>query len=200
MRRAARSAAASIALLLLGACASFERPPSVELTRSGRFALTAAWGEGDAARRESSNGRFTLHAGKGLQILDLASPLGTTVARVRLDASGATLTTPSGSGMQEVRSADAETLTQDVLGFRLPVGGLADWIQGRPAPAPAPESVEGDPRRPESFVQNAWRVRVAERTDAGPRRLLLDYPAAGSPPTGTPSVRLTLLVEAEGTP
>ena len=49
-------------------------------------------------------------------------------------------------------------------------------------------------------MQNAWRVRVAERTDAGPRRLLLDYPAAGSPPTGTPSVRLTLLVETEGAP
>jgi len=200
VKRAARAVVASSAILLLGACASFERPHSVELTRSGRFALTAAWGEGDAARRESSSGRFTLHAGNGRQILDLASPLGTTVARVELDASGATLTTPSSGGMQEVRSADAESLTQDVLGFRLPVGGLADWIQGRPAPAPAPESVEGDPRRPEAFVQNAWRVRVAERTDAGPRRLLLDYPAKGAPPAGTPTVRLTLLVDGDGTP
>lgn len=120
---------------------------------------------------------------------------------MRLDASGATLTTPAGGGgVQEVRSADVESLTQEVLGFRLPVGGLADWLQGRPAPAPPPESVEGDPRKPESFVQNAWRVRVAERTASGPRRLLLDYPASGSPPAGTPSVKLTLLVEADDTP
>jgi outer membrane lipoprotein LolB len=195
--RAARVAAASL-VLLLGACATFERPQSTDLTRSGRFALTAAWGEGDAARRESSNGRFTLHAGKGVQVLDLASPLGTTLARVQLDASGAILTTPAGGGgVREMRSADVESLTQEVLGFRLPVGGLADWIQGRPAPAPAPEAIEGDPRRPEAFVQNAWRIRIAERDEAGPRRLLLDYPAAGAPPAGTPSVRLTLLVEAD---
>ena len=196
--RAARVAVASSAILVLAACASVERPREFELTRSGRFALTAAWGEGDAARRESTNGRFTLHAGQGRQILDLASPIGNTVARVQLDAAGATLTTPAGGGgMQEVRSGDVESLTQEVLGFRLPIGGLADWIQGRPASSPAPESVEGDPRRPESFVQNAWRVRVAERTDAGPRRLLLDYPAVGTPPAGTPTVRVTLLVDGD---
>jgi outer membrane lipoprotein LolB len=36
---------------------------------------------------------------------------------------------------REYRAADAELLTERVLGFRLPLGGLADWVRGRPSPA-----------------------------------------------------------------
>ena len=182
-------------LLALAACASFPRPEFAEISRSGRFALTAAWNEGEPPRRESSSGRFTLHAGAGTQMLDLSSPLGTTVARIRIDSSGAVLTAPSAEGMREVRSANAEALTQDVLGFRLPMDGLRDWIQGRPAAAPPATSVEGDARNPDRFVQNDWRVSVAERNAGQPRRLVLEYPANGRPPAGTPAIRLTLLVD-----
>jgi outer membrane lipoprotein LolB len=197
MVRGWRTSLACAALLALAACASIGRPGFAEISRSGRFALTAAWNEGEPPRRESSSGRFTLHAGGGRQVLDLSSPIGTTVARIQVDESGAVLTAPTAQGMREVRSANAEALTQDVLGFRLPVGGLSDWIQGRPAATPSPASVEGDPRSPDSFVQNDWRVRIAERSGGSPRRLLLEYPASGSPPAGTPAVRLTLLVDEQ---
>jgi outer membrane lipoprotein LolB len=190
-----RTILACAGLLALAACASFERPGFAEVSRSGRFALTAAWDAGEPPRRESSSGRFALHAGAGKQVLDLSSPIGTTVARIQVDSSGAVLTAPSAEGMREVRSANAEALTQDVLGFRLPVDGLADWIRGRPAAAPPPTNVEGDTRNPESFVQNDWRVRIAERDAGRPRRLVLEYPANGSPPAGTPAIRLTLLVD-----
>lgn len=56
------------------------------------------------------------------------TPLGQGVARVTQNSQGATLQTADG----QVRQApDAESLTQQVLGFRLPLAGLPHWVQAR---------------------------------------------------------------------
>ena len=65
-------------------------------------------------------------------MLELASPLGTTVARIEIEPGGARAT---GAQMQEVRGADADAMTEQLLGWPLPVSGLADWIEGRPVAA-----------------------------------------------------------------
>ena len=36
---------------------------------------------------------------------------------------------------REYRAADSEELTERVLGFRLPIEGLAETVQGKPSPA-----------------------------------------------------------------
>ena len=121
-----RSLCHSVLVTLLTACATpILAPP--DRAYSGRFAVTTALGE----QRENVSGRFNLEIRGSQQIVELASPLGTTVARVEIEPGGARAT---GAQMQEVRGADADMLTQQLLGWPLPVSGLVDWIEGRPVP------------------------------------------------------------------
>ena len=79
-----------------------------------------------------------------------------------------------------------------LLGWRLPVGGIADWIEGRPAPGRAAR-VERDAGRIVFIEQDGWTIRLPESLDtvARPRRLLLER-AAGP---NAPAVSLRLIVD-----
>jgi len=58
------------------------------------------------------------------------SPLGSQLARIQKTADGIRLEDAQG---QVSVGKDAESLTQSLLGWRLPLTGLADWVLGRPA-------------------------------------------------------------------
>src|SRR4030095_9872738 len=135
------------------ACAT---PPRSTADRAytGRFAVTTALAE----KRESVSGRFNLEVRGPQQILELASPLGTTVARIEIEPGGARAT---GARMQEVRGADADALTEQLLGWPLPVSGLADWIEGRPVPQ-RPARIERDGGRIALIEQDGWMIRLSE--------------------------------------
>jgi outer membrane lipoprotein LolB len=81
---------------------------------------------------------------------------------------------------REFRAHDAETLTERVLGVRLPVSGLAAWIQGLADPAAGPpEASERDATgRLAGFEQAGWRIRYEAWDEASnrPTRLELSYP------------------------
>lgn len=57
------------------------------------------------------------------------SPLGTQLGSISKDPSGVTLTT---SNQKTYHADDAATLTQQILGWSLPMDGLPDWMLGRP--------------------------------------------------------------------
>ena len=183
--RALAVAFASAALLT--ACATPPRSPA-DRAYSGRFAVTTALGE----QRESVSGRFSLEVRGPQQILELASPLGTTVARIEIEPGGARAT---GARMQEVRGADADALTEQLLGWPLPVSGLADWIEGRPVPQRSAR-IERDGERIVLIEQDGWVIRLSEYFEgtARPRRLVLERPAGAN----TPSVTLRLIVDRTG--
>jgi outer membrane lipoprotein LolB len=61
--------------------------------------------------------------------IEMFSPLGGQVASIQKTANLVTLIEASG---KRVSAANAETLTAEVLGWRLPLTGLADWSLGRP--------------------------------------------------------------------
>lgn len=180
--RAARSATI-VLTALLAACATVVTPP--DRSYAGRFSATAILGE----QRESVAGRFNLEVRGARQTLDLATPLGTTLARIDVEPGNARAT---GSQMQELRGPDAEALTEQLLGWRLPVGGLADWIEGRPAPGRAAR-VERDGARIVLIEQDGWTIHLPEslETVARPRRLLLERAAAPN----TPAVSVRLIVD-----
>ena len=116
-----------MAATLLGACASLELQPDLrqpEFDLSGRLAASA--------RDESFSGNVRWrHAAQADEML-ISSPLGQGVARLVRQGDTVVLTT---ADRREYRAADAELLTERVLGFRLPVAGLAEWVRGRPSPA-----------------------------------------------------------------
>ena len=161
--------AALAALAVIGCATEPVTPPERSFT--GRFSALATQGE----RRESVSGRFVVEVRGQRQTIDLATPIGTTVARIEVGPDGARA---SGPGIAEARSSDADQLAEQLLGWRLPVTGIADWIEGRPN-ASRPARVERDGAQATSIEQDGWTVRYVERFTGGqPRLIVMERPAA----------------------
>jgi outer membrane lipoprotein LolB len=174
---------AFVITLALGACATPTVVP--ERAHSGRFVATAEQGD----QRSSVSGRFTIEVRADQQLIELASPIGTTMARVEISPGRASATGPQ---MQTETGPDADVLVTRLFGWRLPVRGLADWIDGRPDPS-RPARVERDGDRITRIDQDGWTIRIAEIFPASsrPRLLLMDRP----PSAGDPAVSVRLVVD-----
>lgn len=88
----------------------------------------------------------------------ILSPLGQGVAQLVRDEDGVTLTT---SDQQVFRAHDAESLTEQVLGWRFPLAGLAYWVQARAAPGAGAETRRGGNGLVERLTQDGWQVEYA---------------------------------------
>lgn len=167
MRRL-RAAAAS---LLLAGCAApgFLLPATdAEFELAGRIAVRY--------RDDAGSGNVAWRHGARSDEMLLTSPLGQGIARIVRAGDEVALTTQDG---REFRAADAESLTEQVLGFRLPLVGLADWVRGRaaPAPAPAPLHQRNDAEgRLAELEQSGWRIEYQAYDGARPQRLRLTFP------------------------
>jgi outer membrane lipoprotein LolB len=165
---AVRRAAWPAAALLVAACVSVEpRPPAGPLEFQLRGRLAALY-EG-----ESFTGNVIWsHAVQGDEML-ISTPMGQGVARIVRAPGRVTVRTAE---PREYHAPDAEALTQKVLGFRLPLAGLGDWVRARPtqgAPFHLEKAENGQPR---VLEQSGWRVEYLEYDGERPRRLRLTYP------------------------
>lgn len=109
----------------------------------------------------------------------LMSPTGTTLAYIKADPAGATLTAADG---QEYRAFSVEGLTRDVLGWPLPLAPLQFWIRAEPVPGSVPDAQARDPRgRLLQLEQAGWRIRYAysEAAEGGPLPQRLDLEQGG---------------------
>jgi outer membrane lipoprotein LolB len=123
---------------------------------------------------QSVQGKFLWAQRRESTTIELYSPLGQTLARIAIEPGRATLETAGGRSRA---AATADALTEETLGWPLPVDGLRYWLQGfvrsgeRTLVAAAPEG-------PESFRSDGWRVRVASWQQAGssalPKRIDLE--------------------------
>lgn len=178
-----------LACALLGGCAMLAPIELAERLYSGRFAAAVSQGE----QHDSVSGRFTMAVRSDSITVDLASPLGITLARIRSTDNEATLTAPRPDGsMATWEGVSPEALTETVLGWRLPVSGLADWIAGRPA-AGRPFRLTPVGGVAQRIDQDGWIVRIDERFEVSgePRRLTLERAADDS----GPAIRLKLIVD-----
>lgn len=85
----------------------------------------------------------------------LYSPLGSQVASIFSTPAQITLLDSNGKSYQ---AADAETLTQDVLGWRLPLKGLSDWALGRPSASPIEQSAWNTQGQLTLLKQDGWTI------------------------------------------
>lgn len=162
-----RSLPAAAAALLLAACAEFGfvvPAQDLEFEISGRIAMRFG---GEAA----SGSVAWRHRERGDEVL-ITSSVGQGVARLVREGNEFILTTAE---PREYRAADAEALTEQVLGFRLPLAGLADWVRGRAAPGPAQQRYDAGGRLAE-LEQSGWKIEYLEWSGARPARLRLTYP------------------------
>jgi outer membrane lipoprotein LolB len=181
---AVRVLLAGVLALALAGCATVP-PTAPDRLYTGRFSVVATTGD----KRETVSGRFNVEVRGTRQTIDLATPLGTTVARIEVGPDGARA---SGPGVDEVRGPDADALTEQMLGWRLPVNGMSEWIEGRPAPG-RPARVQRDGDRPVLIEQDGWTVRLSETFPATgrPRLIVLERPASSL----APGVVLRLVVD-----
>jgi outer membrane lipoprotein LolB len=194
---AAQSALAlALALgLTLSGCktmAPVAAPSADTLNYSGKFALHVTGTE----RQQSMSGRFALTVVRGEVTLDLSTALGTTMARIRSGPDGAMVTLPDHGALRTEQGADANELSQRVLGWALPVSGIGDWIEGRPAEGRPYHWGTGD-NGAALLQQDGWTIRIDSRdADGRVRRLDLDRDAVGEAPAV--SLRVVLDPGARG--
>jgi outer membrane lipoprotein LolB len=154
--------------LLLSACATtptvVQRPAAdAPFVINGRIAII------QPEQRDSAGLRWTHEAGSD-EVLLLA-PLGQVVARITSGEQGVTL---EAEGKTHV-AQDAETLTQDLLGWQLPLSGLRYWIAALPAPGGEFLREQDASGRISVLYQQGWTIRytryAGEGRDALPLRL-----------------------------
>ena len=158
--------AITVAALLAAACAHVElKPPAtVEFELLGRIAARYA--------KDAFTGNLQWrHAGAGDEML-VTTPMGQGVARIVREGDAAQLTTADG---REFRAPDAESLTERTLGFRLPLEGLADWVQGRATPGVPARSQRASDGKLLSLDQRGWHVDYQAYGDERPSLMRLTY-------------------------
>lgn len=136
--------------------------------RTGRFAVNVT----DAgAGPEAVQGGFAWRDTGGLLRIDLVNPLGSTLARISVEDSGAVLEHANGT---IERAPDADALLAKVVGVALPAADLRDWLRGRPGPGPVEGMQRDDAGRPLSFGQGGWQLRLSRYDALGPGLLRLE--------------------------
>jgi len=161
-----RNAIAGLCIALLAACATTPAPApsgtSFELT--GRVAVRSG--------QEAASGRLFWRHGPAFDDLMISTPLGQGIAEISRRADRYTLTT---ADSRRISASDPEALTEQALGWRLPLAGLPDWVQGRADPRVAGEVHYGQDARPQLIRQLGWMIEYLAYDDqAGlPSRLRL---------------------------
>jgi len=117
--------------------------------------------------KDAASGRiFWRHSNDADEVL-ITSPLGQGVARLNRKGDQFQLVT---GDRKEYRADNAEDLTEQALGWRLPLAGLSDWVQARPSPG-RPAEVRGDVNRDLELWQDGWHVAYEEFREGRPFRL-----------------------------
>lgn len=105
--------------------------------------------------KQSFSGSFRwVHLAASDEIL-LFTPLGQAVAEITKDDGGVRLIT---SKMEGYYANDAETLTEQILGWRLPLDGLRYWIQGMHSPLSAAEKDLDRQNQVLAIRQDGWHI------------------------------------------
>ena len=155
-----------LAILLAGACAQLETraPQDLEFDLSGR--LAARYGA------EAFSGNIAWRHARSADEMLITSSLGAGVARIVREGDSIVLTTAE---PREHRARDAEALTEEVLGFRLPLSGLAHWVRGRPAVERESRVDYDEQGRVRSLEERGWKIDFLEYDGSLPSRMRLSY-------------------------
>ncbi|MDP2248266.1 MAG: lipoprotein insertase outer membrane protein LolB [Nitrosomonadales bacterium] len=176
--------AAIASLLLLSSCASLKTAPEsklptpvgkpaelhqahlAQLAQIDQFYLQARIGIQSEGKGSSGSTRWR-HTPAGNDI-SMLSPVGGTVAKIITNAEGVTLTSNDG---KVLKATNAESLTEQHLGWRLPLVGLPDWALGRPTSGLVNEIQWDNIGRITKLHQDGWEIENLEYMEASGYRL-----------------------------
>lgn len=146
------------------------------------------------AREESLHGSFTWNQDKRRIQVTLLSPLGQTLATIDIQPGIAVLTQ---TGKPPMTAADVDALTEQALGWPLPVSGLRDWLQGFGSGAdgkafvarPSPDTVRFTTRDGWSVSYVQWQDDAGNASQNRPKRIDL---ARDTKQGGPVSIRIVI--------
>ena len=158
-------------LLFVTGCASVAAPPPV-LIRPAQienepFVIAGRIVVKHKGERTSATVRWT-HSAQKDEIL-LFAPLGKTVARIYKSADGVTLDTSD----KRYAAPDVESLTQQVLGWSLPLAGLRYWVFALPSPDSAFEMQSETNGQASQLLQDQWIINYVRYATPAPDSLPL---------------------------
>jgi outer membrane lipoprotein LolB len=154
----------------MGGCAQL-RPMPEGAPAAGGFELS-----GRVAVRygtDSATGGVQWRHSEAADDLLITNPLGQGVARITRDDNEVHL--ESADGRKE-SAPDAETLTERVLGWRLPLEGLPAWVRAQPIPERPANVSRDDQQRVREVRQDGWLVEYLEYEGDRPSRMKLSRP------------------------
>ena len=178
MRVPLRAVALALAMAVAGGCATGPEPARTDADIAAVDAPFSIGGRLSARRGDNGvAGGFSWTHDPRHDAIDLASPLGQTLARLEGDSSGVRVMLQDGRTEQ---AASWRELTERAFGVTIPVDGLASWVRAVPHSG-APYTVERDAQARVSLLrQDGWEIVYAYADDAArrPARVVLSLPGA----------------------
>jgi outer membrane lipoprotein LolB len=124
--------------------------------------------------------------------VDLASPMGQTVARISVTPEAATLT--QSDKRAPLVAKDIDTLTAEALGWSLPVSGLREWLQGYARGADG-QRFTASPAQNTVLTADGWRLTFVSWQDdaaATPSPKRIDATRAATASSGELAIRIVI--------
>ena len=153
-----RAAALATAALLAAGCAlgppAAVRPASPDseaFAVSGRFAVKHG--------KDGGSGQLDWRHTPAADELTLRGPLGASIATITREAGVYTLSAPD---REPEQALDPDQLTEQALGWRLPLRGLPYWLRGRAEPG-VPAETEDKDGAPGVLRQSGWNIEYLSR-------------------------------------
>ncbi len=203
LRSGRRRAFATSLLFFLAGCATLPSANESRLAgaRSIEGRLSVRYKDLAGGKEDALSGRFEWTQ-RGDEIeLSLLDPLGQTVALIRSAPGRSSVAFRDG---RKVEGATPEALTQDTLGWTVPLSGLGSWLDGRAAAgSSAVMLADGGLRqdnwtirfvRDEDTSKSASDAATNTATGAPPRRIDLHYPG---PPA---EIEMRLVIDQRSDP
>ncbi len=139
----------SLLVCWLVGCATAPIPPAAPLIFAAQGRLSLVVRPADAPSRQVT-GRFMWAETAQHSQIDVLSPLGDTLARLRVQPDGSELTV---RGTVET-AMSPEALVEKYFGAPLPVLGLRYWLRGL--------DKSGMQRAPETFTEDGWQIEFVQ--------------------------------------
>lgn len=161
----ARQVLTSLLGLMLASCATMQPPPTQTTANAASQQRTQRL---QAVQQFNLEAKLAVqYAGKGYtarmewqhetqaDTMRIFSPLGQQVALIQRTPYRVTLTDQSG---KQHEAADVASLTERLLGWRLPLTGLSQWILGVPHLASPFQANYLESGAPASLTQDQWQI------------------------------------------
>jgi outer membrane biogenesis lipoprotein LolB len=140
---------------------SWTKPEAFDQTKTrkwdGRFSVKI----NDANTQDGGSGAFTLNRQDLIDDLEIRSPIGSSIAKIRIKPGSASLE----QNGKVITAIDADQLMAQTLGLPIPARGLTEWLSGFPRAGSQSSLKRNDNGQVEEIIQDNWTLKYTWSND-----------------------------------